>query len=128
MFCIACFENPSSENPHFAELLLPFLSFAMAIVDLNYVQFWQPSLNPRPSKQRDSVSHARKNAESSLTIISCKQQALLDYEEIGEGDKQRNLAVAIAQHQQQRFTTAKEDNLNRNQGTMQGIWKRTWLI
>jgi hypothetical protein len=82
----------------------------MATVDLSYVQFWQPPLNPLSSKQRTASPHIRKNGKSGSTTSSRNRPASLDdkADEILRRDDQAKSAAAPAQYQGRDFAIQQE--------------------
>jgi hypothetical protein len=88
----------------------------MATVDLSHVQFWQPLLNPLPSKR--ASLHTRKNGGSGSTTSSRDQPASLHNKagEILRRNKQPKSAVAPAQHQGRDFACQQESDIVGAQG------------
>jgi hypothetical protein len=81
-------------------LLSLSISFAMATIDLAYVQFWQLPLNPFPPKQRITSPHVCKNGKSGSTTSSRNQPTSLENkaDEVLRRDNPLKLAVAATQH------------------------------
>lgn len=96
-----------------------FNSLAMATVDLSYVQFWEPPLNPLSSKRRAASLHKCKNGKSGSTTSSRNQPVSLDDKanEILERDNQPNSAAAPAQYQGYDFAIQQEGGAVGAQGT-----------
>jgi hypothetical protein len=101
------------------QLLSTSNSLAMATVDLSHVQFWQPPLNPLPSKRHTALPHIRKSGKSGPTTSSRNQPASLDdkADEILRRDNQPKFAAAPAQYQGRDFAIQQEGDEVGAQGT-----------